>query len=212
MPEKHSAYFELIEALQSPDCAICRRVKDKVNSYFKNLLDENINDVQFRRKLREEGGFCSPHAYQFLHLNDALATAIVQRDLLQSRVERFQEKRAGGTGQAVCPVCAFALEIEKRCYGLIIDYLSDRELINVLMKSKGFCFPHFEGLAQCSAQLPGWLTDFQIERCRDLIQALDRFIESQNVASGEKPLRLSKADEESWERAIAMFYGYEGKP
>lgn len=131
-------YFELVEMMETEvqptaaertrhACPVCRLTLAGVDRLLRLLSLENVNDGDTRNSLRQAGGFCNRHSYQWAELHDALGTAIIYEDLLRDagrRIERgeFAPRRAGLWGRASapespfapCPLCLQQAEIEGR--------------------------------------------------------------------------------------------------
>ncbi len=135
-------YFELLEMMQAEAakhrrsghvCPICRMTLDAVDRLLHLLSLENVNDIETRQELRQSGGFCNRHSYQWAKLHDALGTAIIYEDLLREAERRIERgdftppKRAGLFGRSVtpanpfqpCPLCEQQKEVETR---IIADF------------------------------------------------------------------------------------------
>ena len=92
--EKHSTYFNMLDALKEKGCPLCRLSDKSAHSYFDAFLFENVTDREVSKKLRASGGFCREHSERFLEFNDTLGAAIVYEsliyDLLNEKKEAFR--------------------------------------------------------------------------------------------------------------------------
>jgi len=94
MPAKHMPYFDVLEALQSDGCPVCRLSLRSVSRYLDALSYENVNDPEVRATLRRSRGFCNHHAWQFADAcHDGLGTAIIYRDVLDTLLRAVEKPR-----------------------------------------------------------------------------------------------------------------------
>jgi hypothetical protein len=214
MPAKHLAYFTMIDACRSKECPICWLVKKQIENYFDTLLYENVNDIGFRNRFRADYGFCNYHTYKFASYNDGLAVALTHRDLLKmtldglnTRGNRYlmQQETKG------CLVCQMSAEEEIRDITVICDFLHDPEFKNAFLGSEGLCLPHYRGLVKQSNVLPHWLTEFQLRQYAELLQQLERYLESCNFSLGDQRPVLTREESLVWQKVVNMLFGYEGR-
>src|SRR5215472_10023514 len=80
--------FEVREALGEPGCAVCRLSLRSVSRLINSMAYEQVNDLDLRQQLRRAGGFCNPHAFQWLReARNVLGTALIYRDVLTAALE-----------------------------------------------------------------------------------------------------------------------------
>lgn len=167
-PARHTSYFDLLEELARPGCAICRLAKRTTFRYLDMLSYENVNDPGVRATLRGSRGFCNYHAWQFGdEADDGLGTAIIYRDIILN-VGRLLPDGSGpavslrrslaefGSGpsspgralakhlapRGECLAC-HQLDLLTRVYvSTLIEHLDDPQLSIALSRSSGLCLPH----------------------------------------------------------------------
>lgn len=214
-PSKHIAYFAVRDACQTQECPICWLVNKHIENYFDTLLYENVNDSGFRNRFRTNYGFCNYHTYQFASYNDGLAIALTHRDLLSAALDGLQSQSQRYLEQPVptgCLVCELAAEEERRNLMVIVDFLPDAEFQTALLASAGLCLPHYRGLIkQMRVAPPAWLAEFQLRMYAELLQQLDRYLESCNFSLGDRRPILNREESLVWQRAVKMLLGYEGR-
>src|SRR5579884_122891 len=82
---RHSAFYDVLEALEKPGCAVCTLVARTRWRYLDSLAYENVNDPGLRAKLRESFGFCNRHAWYFVEtIREVFGAAIIYRDILHT--------------------------------------------------------------------------------------------------------------------------------
>ncbi len=163
--QKHTPYFELLEALAAPGCAVCRQAAASVSRYLDSVAYEMVTDVDMRRRLRASEGLCQRHGLQFLgETRDPLGLAIINQDLLRQLMEDTEEKlapadtargwlsrwigpaRQGGAGggtvaENACPACELQAEAELRFAGALGDYLK-QPVVQEAVGAADLCLPH----------------------------------------------------------------------
>jgi len=213
--EKHLSYFVVLDSFNTKECPICFLVKERIEKFFDNLLYENINDVGFRKKFRENCGFCNYHSYKFLSYNDGLAISLTHRDLIVDVIEKLKTKSvkySSRKGTNKCVVCELVKETEEDYISIIIEYLDDEEFKNKLLLSKGLCVPHYKILLTKMKSLPKWLTDFHIKRYKEILSKVDRYLDSCNFSLGEKRPTLTEDEKLIWRELVKTLFGFEGRP
>jgi hypothetical protein len=207
--EKHINFFEMQKACEKPGCPLCRIVSDRANKYIDNTLFEHITNRGFRALYRAAGGFCSFHARHMVSFRDGLAVAILSRDILEDRIESFEDK-VKWNPKGRCPVCIEREKIESE----YLDYLrnstgetpEERELRDFFTASSGLCAPHYHDLVfkkGFGKTVPGWIKKFQEQRFKELKERLDVFIELSAYGRQKEFAALSEKDQLVWKEAAA---------
>jgi hypothetical protein len=207
--KKHILYYEFLDALNSGECPICFLVRVKREKYFEHIIGEQVNDIGFRKKLRDNHGFCNYHAYKFLSYKKPLASAIIYKDLFDTEIS-FLKKGKFPHPPKKCIVCDIEKEAEKSAIQLINKYKNDSDFKNTFLKSKGLCMPHYKKVMLEVNSMPKWFIDFHLERYEKISKILYRFIDSENFSLRDKRPVLTKEEELIWKEAIKTFTGYEG--
>lgn len=94
---KHTTYYELLDACKKGGCPICTMALDTVARYLESVLYENVNDPATRDALVRARGYCNDHSWQLREMYAGLGTAIIYRDVLRHVAEAIERSRAGGT-------------------------------------------------------------------------------------------------------------------
>jgi hypothetical protein len=159
--------FELkrIWQAQSRLCGICRFVTATIEQDIDSLFYENVNDPPTRDAIRQAGGFCRYHAATISRQADALGTAIILRDVLNTELKRidggefdrpsagspltrlFDRGREAGWEQEMkcrpCPYCDRECEVTELAIDALLDGLADPEFAAIVAASEGLCVAHF---------------------------------------------------------------------
>lgn len=151
--------FEVREALQEPGCAVCRLALRSVQRLFRSVAYEQVNDPKLRSDLRKRGGFCTPHAHQWLReAHSVLGTALIYRDVLHAALRQLDAgtlttQRGGllrgllgpgpSDGDTACPACRAQTEAEARYLEALLALLTADEACAASFEaSDGLCRRH----------------------------------------------------------------------
>ena len=169
---KHTSYFELLDALKHPGCPVCRLAEKTVTQFFDNLIYENVNDPGIRQSFRAAYGFCNTHAWQLVQAGGTSGIAILYREAVQDMLEaidkaNFDPAQGGGlrwlqqalgngkasdataelvqqlTPQVDCPACQLRNDRAGMMIDVLLEHLLEDELSGAFESSSGLCLPHF---------------------------------------------------------------------
>jgi hypothetical protein len=140
-PSKHLAYFELLEQMAVPGCAVCGRGARSGTKYLEAFRDEFVTDPDVRERLRESVGFCEAHARELDRIGGPLAVAILYEDLAR-RLDRELDGSAKSRPRTQCPACVAARQQEVRCVEVLSDFIADPDLADAYRASAGLCREH----------------------------------------------------------------------
>ncbi|HEX2915542.1 MAG TPA: DUF6062 family protein [Chloroflexia bacterium] len=239
-------YYELLEMMEAEAhpgrpgrprhcCPVCRLTLAEVDRFLHLLSLENVNDVDTRLQLRQAGGFCNRHSYQWASLHDALGTAIIYDDLLRDAAKRiekgdFTPRRGGLFGRgtvapeepyAACPICLHQETSETRIVDDFADGYSKENRFRQAYAAPGVagvCLRHFrrivldlEGsyVAEFSARQLEKFAATQ-ERLRLIIDKMDAGRKLEAASAEEKAAARAIGEErEALTRAIWQMAGLE---
>lgn len=222
-PEKHTPFFNLIDAVNSGECPVCYRVSLRVRQFFESLLYQNVNNLELRAELRVNGGFCHAHSHELGTYNDGLAVVVMHLELLEAsernhgristprlRPRRGLFKRGGREpAPAGCPVCRVAEEQAANTTSLVQQYGEDTEFVTAYHQSAGLCLPHYERYLNRNRKPSQDVINHQRQRLAELIARTRSFIDSENATSHNAPT-LSREERLVWKQILGQYYGKAG--
>lgn len=216
---RDAAAFEVRESLREPGCAVCRLTIRSVGRVLQSIAYEQVNDLALRKELRIAGGFCNPHAHQWLRESrSALGTALIYRDVITAALRAFEDEqrpgllrgllgaadRRGSTG--ACPACRMQLEAEARYVEALVAIVAAES--EALSASQGICRRH----TWAAVRLGGPGADCILQQTRRaidaLVQDLDEVIRKEDYRFRHEARTDSERSAPA--RAIAWAAGAEG--
>jgi len=202
--EKHSTYFNMLDALKEKGCPLCRLSDKSAHSYFDAFLFENVTDREVSKKLRASGGFCREHSERFLEFNDTLGAAIVYESLIYDLLN--EKKGSVSLKSGLCPACAVSKEAEDRHIKTFETYFAEPEFAEAYLASGGFCISHLKLLLPKIKKESVLKKVIEKER-----QTLEKLHSELLEFLRKNDYRFSKeewgAEKDSWRRAIGKFVG-----
>jgi hypothetical protein len=151
---KHLAYYQVLEQLGEPGCAVCRLGFREAHRYLESVSAECVTDPAVRERLRKSFGFCRDHAHQLDAVAGRLSMAIYYDDFLAC-FERELEAldgagwrlRTAARAAAPCPACETVRQHGERSLEVLALSIDDPEMAEAFEGSEGLCRPHL--LALC---------------------------------------------------------------
>ena len=161
----------LVEALQSPGCALCQIAQQNNPRYVETLLDEAVIDVERRDAWRAAKGLCGWHAGMAVKTPQAAGSlAILYHDVLLrdlSQIDPFTASNGDGRQRSArrrftrsvqawldswqsgptCPACRTWDEQERLYAQVLLNDWPDPALSEAFASSVGLCWPHLRRLA-----------------------------------------------------------------
>ncbi|MCL5998324.1 MAG: DUF6062 family protein [Chloroflexi bacterium] len=210
MPKKLSdsysrTYFDLLEALRQPGCAVCRLVNDAVRQHIDIFIYENINNLARRDEIRASRGFCSVHTSLFMSgYGRLLSLATLEQDIMHNVLREIGDvidkpdlfkksnlfSRTNAFAQAIrdallprrsCPLCLYERDQETVVLGTLIQFIEDPDMRRALENSAGLCLPHFH----MALGMPGKLDKIiEVEHTmlKQLKSDIDDYVHKRNPA------------------------------
>jgi len=143
IPERHTAFFNLFDALAENGCALCRLAAKAAHDSLDSLLYENVNDPGTRQALSASHGFCVAHAELATHMSDALGVAMLYETLCREAANRVARELPMGATQP-CPICCAAADVNERYLAEFCLRIGESDFHERFLASDGFCLPHFQ--------------------------------------------------------------------
>lgn len=203
--DRHSAFFNLQEALPEPGCPLCRLKKRWTDSFLETILYESVNDKFFRSRLAKSEGFCHTHAWRIVECNSALGGAILFKDALDRLLSRIGEKKITKVkGLTPCLLCENELEAESRYLNVMAAALAEDSAFHSLFQaSDGLCFPHLELLLeQLSPKVRPGILALHREKYGRLSAGIGAFIEKFDYRNQDRV--FTEEEKNSWKNAARI--------
>jgi len=223
-------YFELLDAVKTPDCLLCNRIKELSWKFLDNLYYERVLDGGTRVELIEAKGFCNWHAWMSTEIRHSdSGIAIIYNQLLDIEIERLSNWiRAGGPSvkksrprafrkilnsvlsswinKVSCPICKSVEDHERMDEELLLDFIDEEEFSKEFEKSSGICIRHLIHIIQTFKAHPklSFLVEKQLQKYKSLSYELGEYERKQDYRFSKEP-KGSEAD--SWKRVIEQFAG-----
>lgn len=230
MISKHTSYYQVVETLREPGCALCRLGRTAAGRFLDALLYEYVNDTGMRRLLVAAHGFCPNHSQALVARHDALGTSILYRAIfnhLQDELEqsvpankedlmsRLREQLGGASSGSTwlaahkpCPACERRDAAAQRALAIIAEHAGDEELAAALAGSSGFCLPHLQvAIAQLQGATLAQVVDRQREVWQGLEAELAEAIRKHDYRFRNEPFG---AEGDAWRRAVEATAGLPG--
>lgn len=236
-PRKFIGFFRLVDACDRPGCPVCRCLTDDARQYLNNLLYEQVNDPDTRRRLRASWGFCNWHAWMLREASDpAFGSAIMYEDFLRAAIQRFErratevvkrsrgprgwlsrlDRRAGRSvlaelyrRRAMCPGCHLIAESEEHYVELAIQFVNDPQFDQAYRRSQGLCVPHAVRALHLGAGTAEaqQLVARTLPKWAELRRDLQRFMDKHDY---RKRQPFTEAESTAYLRALEMIAGAPG--
>lgn len=235
MSDRTSLYFDLLDAVEEPDCPVCRLSLRAVKRYLDSLSYEYINDPSERAALRAARGFCNRHAWQWWDEQvDRLGAAIVYLDVLTTvarRLEKMQPAesgrlmdqvadalRLGGNGDGgpaagllpagECPACREQGASEGRLLDTLLGHLGEPDFRAAYVGSAGLCLPHLvQTLERGRGPAVAALVAIERERLAGLRAELEEYLRKKRHENRHEP---RGAEQTAPRRAVTATAGAPG--
>lgn len=205
--DRHIPFFRLLDAARESGCPLCRLIAAHTRRHIENLLYESVNDVGFRDSWRRARGFCHRHAWMLAEFTDALGTAILYEDVINSHGERVLTEGAGMT----CPLCrAEATDLNDHI-AMVEQSWDDEELRTAVEAGDGLCGPHLRTLLRMArrADVRETMRRVSTLRLKQLAGELRQQIDSsdyQHTPPTDERIKYA------WRRAIEQLLGCRDVP
>ena len=189
--DKHTAYYNLLDALPQSGCAICRLGHEVEVHYIENVLYSKTTAIRTRAEWRQARGLCLPHARQLDQIGHALGVSLFYQDITLTLKEvleqaspqqavrrrgkrRLLERLAPGVE---CPACAYRAMLEAVYIETWLDHLGDPEFVGRLRQAAPLCLAHLREVIDTVSDAESFriLRDVQIEHWEQLIAELAEF-------------------------------------
>jgi hypothetical protein len=228
------SYYDMLEALPKPGCAICNLLLVHTHRYIDAILYECVLDPDIQTAFRARRGLCNEHSWYLTRfkgvqlgvaiLYEAALEEIVQlieqngiEPVIRSTVERFlgpNNRHGAALGERLAPhttcfVCKSVALAEQRYVEVITRHITDAPLCEAYRNSEGLCLPHFRQVLAQVHHSDHLKTIVSIQKSiwLKLKTELSELIRKHSYEYAHEPM----GDEmNSWLRAIARLAGERG--
>ncbi len=238
-PDRHTAYFDLLEACKQEGCPVCTLTLVAVAHYLDAIIYESVNDPPTRLELVAASGYCNEHSWQLRDMGAALGAAIMYRDVLRQAAAAFDSRarrdglrlfsgrrrvgwsrrwlrgRARITGRALadphtdCPACRMREHAELLYLGVLLEHVGETEATDAFRGSAGLCLVHLDRVAAIAPKKAALDRLLKLEG--ELLRALDDDL-SEFARKHDYRFQGEKigAEGDAWIRAIGLVAGKPG--
>lgn len=221
--EKHTAYYELLKQLTSPDCPICALAARRTHAFLERYLEEGVVHEDTWDNLVAAGAWCGRHAHEIEGFDDGLAVALFYGHLLKKKMEALNAgqpllpqtpgvasslglmgKLRGEAAQIQCPACSIEQETERTQAHLVSKALGEAEAVAAMQAHPGFCLSHVDlVLERAAPTLKAAFSAQQSAKLKALADELELFVRRSEHGATE-PIGEER---DAWKRALRRYYG-----
>ena len=154
--DKHTAYYNLLEALPQPGCVVCRLGHAVEVKYIEDVLYSKTTAIETRAEWRDARGLCLYHARQLDQIGHALGVSLFYQDILLTvrdlleKPSRQQAVRRRGkkalvealSPQIECPACAYRASLEAVYIEVWLDHILEPAFLESVQAADPLCLAH----------------------------------------------------------------------
>lgn len=229
-----STAHDFIEACGESGCPACRLEQAYVKRYLDHLFYESVNDIDLRKTLRANLGFCAEHGWLAATQKRPyrLGLAIIYKDVLNNVMRQLKKEtgitttdweKAPGvvpirrvtwkdriiqtlTPGGYCLACHQQAAIQKSIVEVILAKSVGQQMLEAIRASDGLCMPHLRGVLEASrdANFCQALVGFHLEKYAVIHQDLEEIIRKSDYRFVDEGLG-KEAD--AWLRALEIVAG-----
>ena len=215
--DKDMIYHALRDSMENDCCPICRRTDESVRQTMRSILYEGMTDMDIRKAIMAQRGFCNHHSQVFLEEGDALAHAIVYSDALRGALkDAVADDFTPYETVKDCYFCQHARETEAQYVNACYDALHEAEFLEQYKKSGMLCMHHLHSIRKHSLAAKDaeafYLTVAQatVDKYQILIKELDEIQRKNDYRfTGEK---WTEGEKTAWKRAVSVINDRVGLP
>lgn len=203
---KSRTYFELLDGLKEPGCAVCQLVDRSVRQRIDVFFYEQLNVIERRAEIREARGFCSFHGSMVPGHGRMVGAAVVYQDVLNAtlrdlnaalprrgtslgaRLGAMVRLAAKGARDAIrprrpCVLCDYEREQETIYLHTLAREMKDKAMHDAFKASSGVCLPHFAmalGLGDVAAESLAAFIEIERDLLEKLKADIDEYVRKSN--------------------------------
>jgi len=223
MADKHTPYFNFLDALKEQGCPICFLIRKNTRKSMDDFLYESVNDPGLRKEIKESAGFCSRHTWQIQKFGDGFGLGIIYEYLMQLVLDKL--KVIDGTAASIkvllkqlekddkaknsCIFCKQERDVEDRYIDIFLENSDDPETKSTYKNSSDLCLVHLNrAIKKCKEKkFVAEIINIETAKFGSLIAELKEFQRKQDYRFSKE--KIGK-EGDSWIRAIEKMIGKEG--
>jgi len=223
MADKHTPYFNFLDALKEQGCAVCFLIRKNTQKFMDDFLYESVNDPGLRKEIKESAGFCSRHAWQIQKFGDGFGLGIIYEYLIQLVLEKL--KAVDGSAASIkallkelnkdekaknsCIFCKQERDVEGRYIAIFLENSDDPETKFAYKNSSGLCLFHLNlAIKKCkNKKFVTEIINIEAAKFVSLIAEVKEFHRKHDYRFSKE--KIGK-EGDSWIRAIEKMIGKEG--
>ncbi len=220
-------FYDLLDQLAEPGCAICTLVRRDADKLMDAILYEQVVDPPTQQHFRASRGLCAEHGARFADYRSALGVCILVDQALDEVLTIMGTTPARGarslggllTGGAdsplvrklmperPCLICESQARAEHHYASSLAVHLNDARMDEAYRVSDGLCLPHFVAALERANDpaLAQRLADIQRGIWARLKAELDEFMRKSDAVSARGEAMDLESD--SWRRAVQLLGG-----
>jgi hypothetical protein len=220
-------FYDMLDQLAEPGCAICALVRRDVDKLLDSILHEQVTDPLTQESFRASRGLCAEHSARFCEYRHVLGIAVLVEQVVDEVLEILERTpaRAGRSGSRLrtgarestlarqlaplrpCIVCEAQAYGERNYARALAVHLNDARMDEAFRLSDGVCLPHFVlTLNQVEdPDLAQRLADVQKGIWQRLQAELEEFMRKSDAGRSKGEMMDHEGD--SWRRAMQLMGG-----
>jgi hypothetical protein len=218
--DKHTAYYNLLEALPEPGCVVCRLGRAVEVKYIKDVLYSKTTAIETRAEWRDARGLCLPHARQLDQIGHALGVSLFYQDILLTLRDLLQapsrQQAVGRRGkkmllkalspQIECPACAYRASLEAVYIEVWLDHILEPAFLEAVRTAAPLCLAHLQEaiLKVADSERFETLREAQVAHWEALIAELGEFVRKNDYRFQHEPVGREGS---AWLRAVKAIAG-----
>lgn len=220
-------FYDLLDQLAEPGCAVCALVRRDADKLMDAILYEQVVDPTTQQHFRASRGLCAEHGARFSEYRSALGVCVLADQVLDEVLDILDKTPArsspslgrllSGSAESPlarklaperpCIVCEAQARSEAQLTATLARHLDDARMDEAYRLSDGLCLPHFTAALEQAADPAAARRLAEIQRAiwRRLKAELDEFMRKSDAVNARGDEMDLESD--SWRRAMQLLGG-----
>jgi len=197
--------YQLSDALNPMECVLCNRKRQLRHDRMHTLLKEAVNDVEFRKRFKSLGGFCTVHGRELLALGSPLNHAILYDALYQHHKGTLT---AGKNPFKTCMFCEGDEKNESRIIQTFIDALHNEVFRHAFDQTGTLCVAHHQHVHTLMPKkhpYKSWLQKVITRQYDELSKTLASIKNKHDYRHTSE--QWCQTERDAWQKAAMLFSG-----